>query len=411
MRKKIQRLVKRQKPAKNIASRKSPAQKSRLQKVMTTHERQAFEQSVLRQLKKIGAENSTVLVAASGGVDSMVLLETIKQWQRTLNLNLAVAYIHHGDGGARPSKNIARLNKAQSRLASAQENYRDAAQIRVEEYCDEHGIRFLTNKRRPKGLKSEDDFRKFRWAQLAAFADQLSAQGEFKRPASALANLQAQNILIATAHHADDLIETQLLRLLRGTGSQGLRGFSGRDPLNAQITTRVGTNKATQKFIIRPLLAHTKDQIRSYAKTKKLTFTQDPSNKTTDALRNWLREKWLKPLGRRDQQKFSNLSKSLAGSLAELGKHQVKLEWPKTLFQKATLHTPTLLTLNKSQREAALAAFMNNQQMKNYTRNHVAEIMKRLDTNAKELKFRLLGREWKITAQHISYGRLDVPSE
>lgn len=384
----------------------------------------------------------------------MVLLEIIKQWQRTLNINLAVAYVHHGRGPVAKGKTDALKKNV------VQINYRDAARETVGRYCEENGIRFLTNARPPRGLKSENDFRTYRWMQLAGFADQIltetqpfvtEAQPFLTESHSQTAdkrgyNQQRRNVLIATAHHADDLIETQLLRLLRGTGPQGLRGFSERDALESESrdrdalesATRTGEGKArsaaniesaantgapataqatkaqTQqppKFIIRPLLTHTKAQIEAYAKAKKLKFTQDPSNTTTDALRNWLRTRWLKPLSRRDKQKATNHLKSLAGSLAALGNAGVKQEWPKNLFQKATLHTPTFRTLSKSQQEAALATFMHAQQMKNYTKNHVAEILKRLDTREKELKFRLLGREWKITAQHISYGRLDVPSE
>ncbi len=375
-------------------------------KILTTKERQSFEQSVLRNLKNAGAENATILVATSGGVDSMVLLETIKQWQRTLNTNLAVAYIHHGysPGHGHPNKKSLQSKK--------QSKYRDEAKATVENYCEEHGIRFITNSRLPKGLKSEDDFRKFRWAKLSELADRVARRGA--------------EVLIATAHHADDLIETQLLRLLRGTGSQGLKGFSERDALGPDTTktTQSDTSRAanpvsgstlnatsTPKSIIRPLLQLPKNQIEAYARSKKLKFAQDPSNQQTDALRNWLRKHWLKPLSTRDKLKSTNLKKSLAGSLAALGKEGVKQEWPKNLFQKASLHTPTFLTLSKTQKEAALATFMNDQCLKNYTKNHIAEILKRLDTNAKELKFRLLGREWKITAQHISHGRLDVPSE
>jgi tRNA(Ile)-lysidine synthase len=85
--------------------------------------------------------------------------------------------------------------------------------------------------------------------------------------------LNEQNIdVIATAHHASDTLETVFINLLRGTGIKGLKG----------IPVKNGK-------IVRPLLNVTKDEIASYAKENKLKFRTDKSNLEDKYERNFLR--------------------------------------------------------------------------------------------------------------------------
>lgn len=77
---------------------------------------------------------------------------------------------------------------------------------------------------------------------------------------------------LATAHHLNDSFETVLLNLCRGTGIEGLAGI----PLE---------NKST----IRPMLFATREEIESFAKVEKIVWREDSSNFTDDYLRNFLR--------------------------------------------------------------------------------------------------------------------------
>ncbi len=80
---------------------------------------------------------------------------------------------------------------------------------------------------------------------------------------------------IATAHHADDQLETVLMRLARGSGVDGLSAI-----------------RSTNRHILRPLLGFTKDELISICAAAGLNPVQDPSNENTDfervAMRNWL---------------------------------------------------------------------------------------------------------------------------
>ena len=78
---------------------------------------------------------------------------------------------------------------------------------------------------------------------------------------------------VATAHHANDALETTLLNLVRGTGIAGLHGIA-----------------VQNKFLIRPLLFATKDEILDYAHQNKLSWREDCSNQSLDYKRNIVRK-------------------------------------------------------------------------------------------------------------------------
>ena len=83
---------------------------------------------------------------------------------------------------------------------------------------------------------------------------------------------------IATAHTLDDQVETVLLRLLRGTGADGLAGIPAR---------------SADGRIVRPLLGVPRADVEVWARTQGLAWREDPSNASTDYARNRLRRDWL----------------------------------------------------------------------------------------------------------------------
>lgn len=81
---------------------------------------------------------------------------------------------------------------------------------------------------------------------------------------------------LVTAHHRDDALETMLINLSRGTGIEGLLGVPKK-----------------RKYIIRPMLPFSRQEIASYAKTQKIEWREDSSNKETKYLRNKIRHELL----------------------------------------------------------------------------------------------------------------------
>lgn len=96
---------------------------------------------------------------------------------------------------------------------------------------------------------------------------------------------------IVTAHHADDQLETILMNLVRGTGIKGLTGM-----------------KPKNNYIIRPMLACTKDEIVAYAQQQNIAFREDASNKETKYKRNKLRHKVLPILKELNPAIIDNIS-------------------------------------------------------------------------------------------------------
>ncbi len=96
---------------------------------------------------------------------------------------------------------------------------------------------------------------------------------------------------VALAHHAHDQVELFFLRLLRGSGGEGLAGMKWRNPSPAN----------SRLELVRPLLDQPKDTLRKFAGENKILFREDASNASPDILRNRIRQELL-PLLRREYQ-------------------------------------------------------------------------------------------------------------
>ncbi|MFQ6007457.1 MAG: tRNA lysidine(34) synthetase TilS [Candidatus Zixiibacteriota bacterium] len=183
-----------------------------------------------------------VLVALSGGPDSVALLHVLSRLRRRMNLTLAAIYINH---------------QIRPRAARQEEEF-------CQKLCDKLGLTLTIERadipalarKRKKGL--EETARDFRYA---LFENQARLGGCSK---------------IALGHHIDDRVGTILFRILRGTGRTGLLGM----PIK-------------RGKIIRPLYHVTKEEIYAYLKRHRLAFCIDQSNASCDFARNYIRNKLL----------------------------------------------------------------------------------------------------------------------
>ena len=318
-----------------------------------------FEHSVLRVLRMQGLERSnalppSILVATSGGVDSMVLLSTLRQWQPLLKFRMIVAHVHHGKG------------------TRVQRKFRDQAQAFVKKICSENELEFVTNLRDSfpeKPLKSESEFRDFRWAQLILWKQQLNAD------------------FVVLAHHRDDLLETQILRLLRGTSVVGLNA----------MTIKNGDR-------LRPFLGHSRAEILNYAKAKKLNWIEDPSNQQNDsALRNWVRNQWLKDLEKRSP----GAKKSLASSLQQIAQMTLHTEaLSQNIWANGGMRRSALVGLSKKQQSEVVVEYLHRLGLTNYQRTQVNELLRRLDSGKNNTTFSLLGLSWDILPDLVLASRV-----
>ena len=106
-----------------------------------------FEQQVLKSLQTHQVEKHSLLLAVSGGSDSMALLAVLRRLAGSLDLQISVAHIHHGPG------------------SNEQVKFRNQAQAHVQESCLSQAIPFFTEKSL-QPLKTEADMREFRKAEI-----------------------------------------------------------------------------------------------------------------------------------------------------------------------------------------------------------------------------------------------------
>ncbi|MGE5226858.1 MAG: tRNA lysidine(34) synthetase TilS [Planctomycetaceae bacterium] len=220
----------------------------------------------------------TVVVAVSGGPDSVCLLEALVRLRRTLRHALVVAHVDHG---GRPGSSA------------------DAAYVR--RLAARHRLPFvlrrLTGDAPDPGRSREEWLRSGRRLALA----------EVQRETGAAR--------IATAHTRDDNAETVLLRLLTGSGSAGAAG----------IRYRSGP-------FVHPLLDVGRDEVEACCRSLHLRPRRDPTNDDPDyALRNALRLEGLpaleRALGRNVREPLARSAALLAADDAELGR-QMAQAWP-----------------------------------------------------------------------------------
>ena len=303
-----------------------------------------FFNQTLKLFKEYDIQNKRIILGVSGGLDSIVLFDLLKELSQPCRLKLYIAHIHHGDSS---QKNI--------------KNYRNKARKFVLSLSKKDNLEFLNSKPASKVLKSEEEFRRFRHASLRTSLKQKKAD------------------LIALAHNQNDQLETRLIQLIRGCGPQGLKGMS-----------------YYSAPYLRPLIFWARKEIESYALKQKLKWREDPSNKDNHFLRNWIRNKWLKEL---ENQRQGSV-KSLARSLESLNKSKTK-ELQFCIDSKG-IKRQLFIELSFKEKKQILAFYMRQSSLSNYGQSHIEEIIKHNERREKNLSIKLLQRTWFFTPEYIT---------
>lgn len=180
------------------------------------------------------------VVAVSGGVDSVVLLDKLAKHSKTekddstpIDYVPPIYVVAHFDHGIRSDSG--------------------ADALFVRELAEKYGLVYELGEGHLNSDVSEADAREVRYAFLR----------------STMQKYKAQKII--TAHHQDDLLETMVINILRGTGPRGLAPMSSYDD------------------ILRPLLNKRKSELVEYAKNENLQWREDSTNLDEKYLRNYVR--------------------------------------------------------------------------------------------------------------------------
>lgn len=205
--------------------------------------------------------NDVVVIGVSGGPDSMALLYILNEFKKKIGFKIVCAHVNH--------------NK---RKESEQEK------IDLEKYCKENDIIFEYKKILSWG---DDNFHNEARSVRYAFFEEL------------VQNYGAKYLM--TAHQGDDLIETILMRIVRGSTLKGYSGFS-----------RI-VDKGDYK-IVRPLITVTKDEINDFNKKNDIKYAIDSSNNEDHYTRNRYRHvvlPFLKKEEKNVHKKFLKFSETL----------------------------------------------------------------------------------------------------
>lgn len=203
---------------------------------------------------------STVLLAVSGGSDSMAMLHVMAILAPRLDLTLSAHGVDHGLRPAAPSE----LEVAQA-------------------FAESVGVAFSRSRIDvPHGSNLQARARTERYRVLRARAREIGAD------------------YIATAHHAEDRAETVVMRLLRGAGPAG-----------------IGVLPPFSDDLLRPLIRARKADIMGHVRRHQIAFSEDPSNADSRYLRSRVRHGLMKALAEESPGIVGHLN-ALADRMLEL---------------------------------------------------------------------------------------------
>lgn len=210
------------------------------------------------QTHRLLSPESRVVIAVSGGADSVVLLHVLSCLRSEWRLTLHLAHLDHG---LRPES------------GDDAEFVRDlAGQWRVPATVERREVSAICARH---GWSIEDGARRIRYRFFWDVATQQHATH------------------VALAHTADDQAETVLMRVIRGTGLMGLGGMPIQRPLEETAES------SSKLLVIRPLLEVWRQEILAYVTQQQLNFRDDSTNADRVFLRNRIRHELL-PLLERD---------------------------------------------------------------------------------------------------------------
>lgn len=192
--------------------------------------------------------NDYIVIGVSGGPDSMALLDHLITYCKKIDVNIVCAHVHHN-----------------LRIES------DDEALFVKEYCTKYNIIFEMTK-----LNYDNN----------NFSEALGHEMRYQYFDTIVRKYHAKYLF--TAHHGDDLVETVLMRLVRGSSLVGYAGFNS-------VVDR-GTYK-----ILRPLVEVTKKDILKYLKDNNIPYVIDSSNNYDNYTRNRYRKYILPKLKEEDQ--------------------------------------------------------------------------------------------------------------
>ena len=264
----------------------------------------------IAQENLFSSPTAPILVAVSGGLDSVVLLDVLHQ----LGLPLAVAHCHFGLRGEEADADEQFVRK----LAKQYEAPYHAEFFQTKVFAEREGL----------STQMAARLLRYRWW------EQVREQNNYAA--------------IATGHHRRDAAETMLLNLTHGTGLAGLHGI-----------------RARNGHVVRPLLACAKDDLHDYVVAERLIWREDVSNDSPVYQRNRLRQQVLPVL----REINPNLDNTLATTAERVGgAEEIVRRYVETLATQARRDAPEAVYFDLAPlREAAAPALVLHELLREFS--------------------------------------------
>jgi len=183
---------------------------------------------------------------------------------------------------------------------------------------------------------------------------------------------------IATGHHAEDLLETRLIRLIRGTGAQGLCAMS-----------------EAKKPWLRPFLDSEPRELKKHLKSLQQAWLEDPTNENPKFLRNWLRHQWLPQLEKQRPGARRVLARSFENIVSSVARTDLAVPKGKKLSRSY------YLACTRQQQRELLSRWFFAQGLRNFSRAQIEELQKQLDKSQNELSVKIGELKINVNAQQI----------
>lgn len=279
-------------------------------------------------LKSYNLENQRIIVGFSGGYDSLCLLDILNK----LGSDIVAVHLNHNWRG--------------------EESLRDENFCR--NFCKDNGIKFYTEKLSPDVPHTETAAREARYAFFRKCVEKFCAKA------------------VLTAHNLDDLAETMLYRILKGTGIIGLKGISEK-----------------RECFYRPLLNIPRSEIEHYCAENRLIAVNDSSNEDVKYKRNFIRHKLL-PLIAEINENYQQALKSLSEIADETC--EIVNECMTAIAEKTGNSTQKFLKLGKAEQNYLIHKYFQKNSLE-YDRKKITSVVDFIKQNSESKS----GRKASVT--------------
>lgn len=333
-------------------------------------------EALLRQVKRqleswVEWENSQkIVLAVSGGVDSMVLLHIMSELvklQEYASKEIIVAHFNH-------------------QLRSPQVHAEE--QALVKQYAEQYNFTYFIGT----------------WDHPAeANVEAAAREARYQFFADVVRGSEANALM--TAHHLNDTVETFLMRLLRGTSIKGSRGI----PANYRRILTDQHQHAVLTNIMRPLIGIPKQDLYDYAHDQQVAFIEDATNDSHKFLRNRIRHQ-IVPLFENENPQFLNnmlaLQEQYQASYLTHFHDYLAIE-PELLMHSRQgywiLYVPALRALSSNKLKTYLAIFFEErlvEDVPNYNKAMLDQVYQLLMSETEPNGEVMLGAGWRAIRQY-----------